>query len=467
MSGAPPAGDAGRAPAAPVERLPAYLRAFYAKAELAEFWTRARRHVEGRRAGIDPDGRPSKVGVSVTAETRGVVQQLPGAERGRDERPAQVRVDLTALARKLRDEHGVDLADLIAEHTGGAPLVHRPAQKRVRRERAARVRERFLGELERTDLAGAAWTSEWLDWLTRGLTEETAAERVRLARHACDVLARIHLDPDRPAESVLGLAELAHAEARGGSHGLEERRAPLATLVLRAAAFAHGRSWSDRAEDVRTLWERCGVSTGSPTTTVSARGLLFTGDHPWARNLGERVRLGHALHLDRDDLRVARGLPALITPGTVVAVCENPLVLEYAARAGARCPLVCVGGQFSTLALDWLRLLAESGARLRYHGDFDWAGLHIATRVLRLPGARPWRMSAADHAAALAGLDPDRLPPLGPGGAACPWDPALPEVMRAAGVVVEEECPPVRAALVADLTAWGRERSPHGRPGAG
>ena len=44
------------------------------------------------------------------------------------------------------------------------------------------------------------------------------------------------------------------------------------------------------------------------------------------------------------------------------------------------------------------------GARLRYHGDFDWPGLHIANRVMRDCAARPWRLGAADCRAAVGGV---------------------------------------------------------------
>jgi uncharacterized protein (TIGR02679 family) len=49
-----------------------------------------------------------------------------------------------------------------------------------------------------------------------------------------------------------------------------------------------------------------------------------------------------------------------------------------------------------------LAQLAAAGARLRYHGDFDWAGLVIGNFVVREFGAEPWRFGEADYLAASA-----------------------------------------------------------------
>ena len=51
-------------------------------------------------------------------------------------------------------------------------------------------------------------------------------------------------------------------------------------------------------------------------------------------------------------------------------------------------------------ALTLLRHLHDRGATLRYHGDFDWGGLRIATTLLRHVPFRPWRYSTPDYLAA-------------------------------------------------------------------
>jgi uncharacterized protein (TIGR02679 family) len=44
-----------------------------------------------------------------------------------------------------------------------------------------------------------------------------------------------------------------------------------------------------------------------------------------------------------------------------------------------------------------LSQLAKAGARLHYHGDFDWAGVRIGNHVMREHGVKSWRYNAADY----------------------------------------------------------------------
>lgn len=41
--------------------------------------------------------------------------------------------------------------------------------------------------------------------------------------------------------------------------------------------------------------------------------------------------------------------------------------------------------------------LADAGAKLLYHGDFDWAGIQIVNNVMRLCAATPWRLWSDDY----------------------------------------------------------------------
>jgi uncharacterized protein (TIGR02679 family) len=77
-------------------------------------------------------------------------------------------------------------------------------------------------------------------------------------------------------------------------------------------------------------------------------------------------------------------------------VCENPRVLEAAVDRGSTCAAVCTQGQPAVVVLALVRTLAELGATLRYHGDFDWPGLTIANAMVGAHGCRPWRMSVDD-----------------------------------------------------------------------
>lgn len=50
---------------------------------------------------------------------------------------------------------------------------------------------------------------------------------------------------------------------------------------------------------------------------------------------------------------------------------------------------MCTDGMPAAAQRVILRQLAAAGGRLRYHGDFDWAGVRIGNYVMRECGARP------------------------------------------------------------------------------
>jgi Protein of unknown function C-terminus (DUF2399) len=92
-----------------------------------------------------------------------------------------------------------------------------------------------------------------------------------------------------------------------------------------------------------------------------------------------------------------------------------------------------------------LRQLGAAGARLRYHGDFDWPGITIANGIAARFGALPWRLDAgAFRSAADEGGPALRGTPV-----TATWDPALTQAMLELGVKVEEER--VLDDLLADL----------------
>ncbi len=82
--------------------------------------------------------------------------------------------------------------------------------------------------------------------------------------------------------------------------------------------------------------------------------------------------------------------------------------------------------------------LGEAGARLRYHGDFDWPGLHIGNQVMREHSAEPWRFGAADYAAAAAKISRFGQPLQGKTVAAH-WDGELATAMEQHRVAIPEE----------------------------
>lgn len=151
-----------------------------------------------------------------------------------------------------------------------------------------------------------------------------------------------------------------------------------------------------------------------------------------------------------------------LPPGSVLHVCENPTVVEVVAerweRAGdtirrmetpgtAGPVLVCTSGQPSTAAVELLGILSAAGAEVRYHGDFDWAGLKIARSLGGHVDWVPWRFTAADYRAAVRQNQPSLQLTGRP--AESPWDPGLAEAMAESGLAIEEEA--VAELLAADV----------------
>jgi uncharacterized protein (TIGR02679 family) len=173
------------------------------------------------------------------------------------------------------------------------------------------------------------------------------------------------------------------------------------------------------------------------------------------RGLGEwltgAARLGVPFYVTLHQLMT---MPVAVS-GPVGYACENPAVLRRAAaELGPRsAPLLCTEGQPSTAFHQLAGLVGRmAGGGLRYHGDFDWPGVAIASAVIRRHGARPWRMTADDY---LAGVraDADHVR-LGGTPQPTPWDPELAEAMASAGRAVYEET--VADALIADLAYPGK-----------
>jgi len=136
--------------------------------------------------------------------------------------------------------------------------------------------------------------------------------------------------------------------------------------------------------------------------------------------------------------------------GRTVFVCENPNLLAIAAdQWGAGCaPLVCTDGMPAAAQRCLLSQLAQAGARLRYHGDFDWPGLRIGNHVMREHGAEPWRFGAIDYLAAVEAA-PSMAHPLEGQAVEASWDAALTLAMREHRVAIAEEA--VATSLLQDL----------------
>lgn len=280
-----------------------------------------------------------------------------------------------------------------------------------------------LAVLDRAAADHPGLTTWPADLRSTGLLRRLArdpAEGMVLAQQAAAVLGAL------PASGV-PLSVLAARMVHDG-HALDTGR-PLATLVLRAVAVL---SALPAQEQPRTLWAAVGVLSGELNNPVLTLNLDC---HP-----------GEPVHFTVRQL--VRDPPRWSFAERTVFVCENPAVVAIAAdELGTGCaPLVCVRGYPAAAATMLLRQLGAAGARLTYHGDFDWPGVGIASLVLERFGAQPWRFDepAYREAAAAGGRSLNGRP------VPTPWDPGLATAMRTLGVKVEEER--ILDNLLADLT---------------
>lgn len=314
---------------------------------------------------------------------------------------------------------------------------------------ATRLREehlwsRVIEGSSHPDLAGLLRAPEGLGLLKR-LARQDSVVAAELCRGAEAVLWRL------PANGI-ARSQLA-AEALGDAHALDNGQ-PVAAVVLavwRRLARRPGDEMTELmvdlqsagpSERVRDIWSRAGVLVNElarpalflnlPMKTFERR--CWCDGEPAYRSL--RALLRSPTSWDVADRKVY--------------VCENPNLLAIAAdHWGRNCaPLVCTEGMPAAAQRCLLSQLAKAGARLFYHGDFDWPGLHIGNYVMREFGAEPWCFGATDYRSAICALSSAGRSLQGKTIEAA-WDTALAPAMRQHRLSVAEEA--VAASLLPDL----------------
>jgi uncharacterized protein (TIGR02679 family) len=387
---------------------------------------------------------------------------------GRPRRPgAALRLDLAVVEEVLRrGPWPAGLADAVVTLTG--PVVDTKAE----REREAAAWDGAGAGLLAVAGRFPGLTDWWETWCASGgLKRSAGAEAARTGVRpapavGADLVASVAALLEVLPSSGEPLAVLAH-RAAGDAHGLDESR-PLGRL----ACAVVGKAFAGRELSARDAWAAAGVVLSNVASTV-----LCLGVPGWARdgqNPGPTRRSATAAALEAmrdarmplvltlDQVR-AGGVPAL-PPDGVVHACENPTIVEVVAerwaaaaadRGGDGPVLVCTSGQPSTAVVELLGSLTLAGAKCRYHGDFDWAGLRIARALHQRVPWTPWRYTAADYVAAARHGRSSR--DLTGSPAESPWDPQLAVTMSAHGLAVEEEA--VADLLADDVLAEWQSRS--------
>lgn len=349
-----------------------------------------------------------------------ITDRSPGGSRAR-----RLTVSMAELDRALRRAYGTGLLAALARIDAPEP----PSGAVGALQAALRGRH-----------AGEGWHTAWLGQMSR---DGTVARLVRQGRG--ELLAQAAAVLDRLPAKDVPLPVLAEW-ATGDATALYAT--PLADMVLRALRLYQGAAPQYDREAERRVWNDAGVVVDDLTSQVLVLNLRVAEDHTVARWLGEAASMGLPFRLTLQQL-----MSDPLTPkAPEVSVCQSTAVLRAAsARLGADCtPLVCTEGRASVACRRLLTAAVDGGARIRWHGDFDWAALRMTAAAVHRYAAVPWRMGVDDYLEALrAGSDPLRG-----ARAATPWDERLAEEMaRERRAVREERLVPV---LLGDL-----------RPGAG
>ena len=365
---------------------------------------------------------------------------------------AGATLDLGVLERALR-ALGVAEALPAALAALGHPVSDGPAERRAKRSLARAAREAVRAEAASWP---EDWAVEWADGIARsgllaGLDASGARELLLQVRTVLD-----HLGEAQATTRTRSRTELA-AAVLGSAHALD-RGTRAGAAVARALAFRHAvhgreadgsgdrgrdrcgrgaRGSGDPRADRRAIWALAGAQPDLVSATVLCWNLRPTPDSGLQTLLAEASRIGVPLHLTQYTLRVH---PVVLPDGADVLAVENPRVVEAAAEARSPLSVVALSGNPSAAARLLVDQLLGCGARVRYHGDFDSAGLAICGRMHEL-GLVPWRMDADDYVRAVdtaerAGtpLPTERRP-----SPATPWSPALRETFDRRRKVVHEE----------------------------
>lgn len=285
--------------------------------------------------------------------------------------------------------------------------------------------------------------------LLKRLAKGAPSAASQLCRRVEAVLQRL------PANGITR-SQLA-AEELGDAHALDSGRAT-ATLVLAACRQDATPLTLDPKDDPinvsasedrqgilerdRDVWAKAGVLVNELARPVLFLNLPVPATERYGWPPGEPSYASLRLLL-----RSPRGWQVA---DRNVYVCENANLLAIAADFwGTSCaPMVCTDGMPAAAQRYLLLQLASAGARLLYHGDFDWPGVRIGNHVMQEHGAQPWRFCADDYETALRAT-PFIAEPLTGKTAEAIWDPALTKVMQQHRVSIAEEG--LAASLLADL----------------
>lgn len=245
---------------------------------------------------------------------------------------------------------------------------------------------------------------------------------------------------DLPRTYPTPLSVLA-ADILGSAHALDP--GITASLVLRALASQLNSPAPATAEQERQLWLSQSVVPDELSSRVLLHGFRPTDSTPVSQILRISAEAGTpcVLTLQQVEQRLSEEDTPLLEPGSTVWMFENVATMSVLSTrlADSSPPLLCAEGWPSLAATKLIRHLHTHGCRLRYHSDYDKAGIDMTDGMISL-GAEPWLMDERSYNAHLDRLNhlPD-LPTAAVPTSARRWAPGLIESMRIRKRRLEEE----------------------------
>jgi uncharacterized protein (TIGR02679 family) len=342
-------------------------------------------------------------------------------------KPPGATLDLAMLEHSLCElEIGTSLTAALG--VLGFPVSSEPERRRMERRSAEKARAGAR------DAAGA-WPDEWAPlWIVvviragvvRGLNADEAVTIVNKVRRVLDQLDSVAASELPTSISRVDLA----AELFGDAHALDTG-SRLEAATSRALGYRYD---ADRRQEV---WKYAGVHLDLTSAPVLTWAMPLARECSLSRIASAATDLGLPLHLSQFALREH---PLVVAPGADVLVVENPRIVEAAAQRRSAIAVIATNGNPSSAVRLLLRQLLDQGASVRYHGDFDAAGLAICARMHAL-GLKPWRMTSIDYLDALDAADEAgvALPIDDAAAPATPWDLTLQRTFAKERRVVHQE----------------------------
>ena len=383
------------------------------RAGLQPVWAAARQQLD--RHG--PDRRGSVTQPDLDSTSALALESLLGRRLTR-------RLDLGRLEEALVARAiGHDLEDAITRL--GHPPSREASQRRVVRVRSEAAKAALSAAVASWD---EPWAAQWAKGvvgagLLGGLDSDDVDGLAADVRRLLDSVGR--LGPDGASRTELA------ASLFGSAHALDTGTR-LASFVSRALRLRLGEDLAGRE-----LWEAVSIHPDRVSAPALVWAVPAAGDSPLDRLLRTAAQGALPVHVS---LLAMQRHPVTVPAGTPVLVVENPRLAEAAAERRLPGCVVAANGNPSTAVTTLLEQMQQSGALIRYHGDFDAAGIAICRRIHEM-GCTPWLMGAGHYEAALGLADRNdvQLERDARGCGPTPWDTALQTAFERHRLMVHEE----------------------------